>query len=93
MLVREIVVLSKIKNQKAKDETYLKLLDNLNGSNKLANPNKHIVNNIRLVYNLLARNIINKDDAIFFIHEIIGFYSKGDYPLMSYKNDKVKRKK
>lgn len=72
--------------KKQNDETYQELLDNLNGSNKLPNPNKHIVKNIRLVYDLLARKIIKERDAIFYIHEIIGFYSQGDFPLMSYSN-------
>lgn len=73
---------------KKNDELYQKLLDNLNGSNKLPNPNRHIIENIRIVYNLLARKIIKKDEAISLIYEIIGFYSKGDYPLMSYSNSK-----
>ncbi len=75
-------------------EKYIKLVTNLNESNKVKNPNKVIVENIRLVYELLAEKVIDHKEAINLIHEIIGYFSKGDYPIMSYSNSsKVKRKK
>lgn len=77
-----------------KSDNYLKLISNLNESNKVKNPNKVIVENIRLVYELLAEKVIDHKEAINLIHEIIGYFSKGDYPIMSYSNSsKVKRKK
>lgn len=73
-------------------ENYIKLITTLNESNKVKNPNKVIIENIRLVYELLAEKVIDHEEAINLIHEIIGYFSKGDYPIMSYGNSsKVKR--
>ncbi|MFI0427118.1 MAG: hypothetical protein ACH34V_09200 [Flavobacterium sp.] len=81
------------KNVKS-NEKYLKLINTLNESNKVKNSNKVIIENIRLVYELLADKVIDHKEAIGLIHEIIGYFSKGDYPIMSYSNSsKVKRKK
>lgn len=78
-----------------KNEKYLKLINTLNESNKVKNPNKAIVENIRLVYELLADKVIDDRQAILYIYDIIGYFSKGDYPIMVYssKTSKVKRKK
>lgn len=77
------------------NEKYLKLINTLNESNKVKNPNKVIVENIRLVYELLADKVIDDRQAILYIYDIIGYFSKGDYPIMVYssKTSKVKRKK
>ena len=76
-----------------KNEKYLKLINTLNESNKVKNPNKVIVENIRLVYELLADKVIDHKEAIGTIHEIIGYFSKGNYPIMVYSNSgKVKKK-
>lgn len=40
-----------------------------------------------------ADNVIDHKEAINLIHEIIGYFSKGDYPIMVYSNSgKVKKK-
>ena len=76
-----------------KNEKYLKLINTLNESNKVKNPNKVIVENIRLVYELLADKVIDDRQAILYIHDIIGYFSKGDYPIIVYSNSgKVKKK-
>ena len=76
-----------------KNEKYLKLINNLNESNKVKNPNKVIIENIRLVYELLADKVIDDRQAILYIYDIIGYFSKGDYPIMVYNNSgKVKKK-
>jgi len=77
------------------NEKYIKLINTLNESNKVKNPNKVIIENIRLVYELLADKVIDHKESIGMIHEIIGYFSKGDYPIMVYssKTSKVKRKK
>ncbi len=69
-----------------KNETYLQLINTLNESNKVKNPNKAIVENIRLVYELLADKVIDDKEAINLIHDIIGYFSKGDYPIMVYSS-------
>ena len=69
-----------------KNENYLKLINTLNESNKVKNPNKVIVENIRLVYELLADKVIDDRQAILYIHDIIGYFSKGDYPIMVYSS-------
>ena len=78
---------------KKSNEKYLKLINTLNESNKVKNPNKVIIENIRLVYELLADKVIDHKEAIGMIHEIIGYFSKGDYPIIVYSNSgKVKKK-
>jgi hypothetical protein len=59
-----------------KNEKYLKLINTLNEFNKVKNPNKVIVENIRLVYELLADKVIDHKEAVGIIHEIIGYFSK-----------------
>ena len=76
-----------------KNEKYLKLINTLNESNKVKNPNKVIVENIRLVYELLADKVIDDRQAILYIHDIIGYFSKGDYPIMVYSNSRKVKKK
>ena len=76
-----------------KNENYLQLINTLNESNKVKNPNKVIVENIRLVYELLADKVIDDRQAILYIYDIIGYFSKGDYPIIVYSNSgKVKKK-
>lgn len=76
-----------------KNEKYLQLINTLNESNKVKNPSKLIVENIRLVYELLADKVIDDRQAILYIHDIIGYFSKGDYPIIVYSNSgKVKKK-
>ena len=78
---------------KKSNEKYLKLINTLNESNKVKNPNKVIIENIRLVYELLADKVIDDRQAILYIHDIIGYFSKGDYPIIVYSNSgKVKKK-
>lgn len=79
---------------KNNDEIYSKINTNLIYGQNFSNPNKQIVENIRLVYDVLSRKVINCKDAIELIHDIIGHYTN-DAPLMSYSNSNktVTRKK